>query len=414
MKKKSLLFLLIFGVALISAGSVCYILDYIDTKKAQEIRMRQQEVVENVKEHYNSVVKIDKDALLYSKKNNEYKKIGKIAKDEVVELGEEKVTYKTKYFYIPKLNSYIEYDKVSKNDIEISKNQRYKNYLPFNENIVSDEEIKLYRDEKVVYELYFSIDVPIIEKSDTGYYIEYNEELLYIDGSDVLNTYEKENTTLEEAVSVPVTVYHFIYLEGDNTCNESICHHENQIKEQFGYLRDNNYFTLNTTELGKFIDGKIRLPKKSVLVTIDDGARAWNFVPLLEEYKINATLFLVSSWYETEQYKSDYMEIASHTHALHTPGVCQGGQGSPMKCLDKTKLLEDLKTSRETLNGTKAFCFPFYEFNDYAISVLKEAGFEMAFIGGQRKVTKGTDKFKIPRISMNHGTTLAQYANYIN
>ena len=83
------------------------------------------------------------------------------------------------------------------------------------------------------------------------------------------------------------------------------------------------------------------------------------------------------------------MELASHTHNLHTPIVCSGGQGSPLKCQNKEILLSDLKTSREVLDGTKAFCFPFYEFNNYAISVIEEAGFEMAFFGGSKKVTKG-------------------------
>ena len=71
-----------------------------------------------------------------------------------------------------------------------------------------------------------------------------------------------------------------------------------------------------------YLEGKVRLPKKSILITIDDGARAWNFIPILEEYKINATLFLISGWYETARFKSDYLELASHTHLLHTPGVC--------------------------------------------------------------------------------------------
>ena len=38
---------------------------------------------------------------------------------------------------------------------------------------------------------------------------------------------------------------------------------------------------------------KLRLPKKSILITIDDGSRAENFIPLLEEYQVNATLFLI-------------------------------------------------------------------------------------------------------------------------
>lgn len=67
-------------------------------------------------------------------------------------------------------------------------------------------------------------------------------------------------------------------------------------------------------------------------------------------------------------------------------------------------LTADLKTSSEkTLNST-VFCYPFYEYNDYAISVLKEAGYTMAFAGeyagGQYKMTVGADKYRIPRFTL--------------
>ena len=192
-----------------------------------------------------------------------------------------------------------------------------------------------------------------------------------------------------------------------------ICHSENQVRSHFDYLKSNNYFTLTTKELELFIDSKIRLPKNSVLLTIDDGARAQNFIPILEEYKINATLFLITSWYDKKDYLSNYLEVASHSNDLHNPGKCPGGQGGPIKCLDRTTLLNDLKTSREKLDQTEAFCFPFYEYNDYALSIVKEAGFKIAFIGGMKKVRPGIDKFKTPRISLNNKTTQEEFANYI-
>ena len=48
-----------------------------------------------------------------------------------------------------------------------------------------------------------------------------------------------------------------------------------------------------------WIYGRIELPKKSVLLTIDDGAMGTGkhngnkLNPLLEKYQINATLFLI-------------------------------------------------------------------------------------------------------------------------
>ena len=82
---------------------------------------------------------------------------------------------------------------------------------------------------------------------------------------------------------------------------------------------------------------------------------------------------------------------------MHTTGVCPTGQGGGINCLPENEILNDLKLSRETLNNTKAFCFPFYEYSDYSINLVKEAGFEMAFIGGSTKIKKGIDPYKIPR-----------------
>ena len=411
-KKKIIIFLVIFLV-LVGIGTGVGI--YLYKQHKEELRIAyEKEMYNKVKSHYSDIVEITKETTLYEKVDDNYLEVGSIGASEVVSLEEEKITFETKYFKIKELGYYVKYQGVKKAEKLIEKSDRYKNYLLFNENVVTKENSKLLRDGKVVYTLKKSLDKPIIMKDDKGYYIEEFGELLFVSKEDVEKTYKVNNTNAVEASGVPVTVYHFIYLEGDKSCNEGICHSEKQIKEHFNYLRNNKFFTMNTTELRLYLEGKLRVPKKSILITIDDGARAHNFVPLLEEYKINATLFLISSWYPKSKFKSDYMEIASHTHNLHTPGVCSGGQGSPLKCLDKTKLVADLKKSRETLDGTEAFCYPFYEYNDYAISALKEAGFKMAFMGGYRKAKRGDNLFLVPRIPLNRNTTLQQYTAYIN
>ena len=409
-KKKGLIILFLILFALIIASGISY---YFYDQEQVRIALEKAKVKE-IKSHYSEIVEIIKDTILYEEKDGKYLEVGSIAASEKVSLEEIDIDLNTKYFKIKELGYYVDYRNVKKADTLLEKDDRYKRYLLFNENIVTKENAKLYRGENIVYTIKNSIDRPIILKDDNGYYIEYLGEMLFVHNDDIEKTYAVNNTAEEEASGVPVTVYHFIYLEGDNSCNEAICHHENQIREHFNYLKTNNFFTMTTTELILYLEGKLRAPKKSILVTIDDGARAEKFVPLLEEYQVNATLFLVSGWYSADTFASEYMEIASHTHNLHTPGVCPGGQGSPLKCLDKTKLVEDLKLSRETLSGTEAFCYPFYEYNDYAIEALKEAGFKMAFMGGSRKATRGVNLYKVPRIPLNRYTTITQYANYIN
>ena len=76
--------------------------------------------------------------------------------------------------------------------------------------------------------------------------------------------------------------------------------------------------------------------------------------------------------------------------------------------------MADLKLSREKLNGTTTFCYPFYEYNKYSIEVLKEAGFTMAFRGGFKKAYPGINKYEIPRYVVYNDTSVSELASYIN
>ena len=173
-----------------------------------------------------------------------------------------------------------------------------------------------------------------------------------------------------------------------------------------------------TDEFEKFIDGNINLPKNSILITIDDGGFAYNAKKIFTENKINATLFVVSSWFNPHDFESEYLEVHSHSDNLHITGVCpMGGQGGPIQCLDRSTLLADLKTSREKTNNTIAFSYPFYDYNEYSISVLKEAGFRLGFgglyAGGYYQTHVGYDKFRIPRITILSSTTTKELEDAI-
>lgn len=215
---------------------------------------------------------------------------------------------------------------------------------------------------------------------------------------------------------IPVLNYHFFY-EGDEYCNESICLEINKFREQLNYLRDNGFKTLTMEEFRAWIYGEIDLPEKSVLITIDDGAKGTGahngnrLIPLLEEYNMNATLFLISGWWDISNYQSPNLTVQSHTFDMHQYGSCGRGQ---LICASKEEAIADLRKSLEIVKDDTSFCFPFYNYSDTAIEAVKEVGFKLAFIGGNRKASRSDDKYKIPRYPIYDSTTLSQFINIVN
>ena len=406
MKVKPLrvLLIVIIFISVISIG--CGIFIYNDMREREEKSLnvsntrksliKDEDVLIKIKSNYSNVVKTTKDTKFYINDNGKYKDAGKINKDNILELESiDNVSLDNKYFKLKDSDYYISYKDVEPTSDII--NKRYLNYIEFPLEVTTKESVVYYDDSfKEIFMLKESVTTKVIVNLDDYYGIDLFNRLVYVNKEDVSNTVEVDNSE-EVAESIPAILYHFIYLNGDSSCNDIICHSKSQIDSHFKFLSDNDIFTLNTSEVLSFIKGEINLPKKSILITIDDGARAENFIPFLEKYDLNATLFLVSSWYPVSKFSSPYLEIASHTHNMHTTGVCPTGQGGGINCLPSDEILNDLKLSRETLNNTKAFCFPFYEYSDYSINLVKEAGFEMAFIGGSTKIKKGIDPYKIPR-----------------
>ena len=222
---------------------------------------------------------------------------------------------------------------------------------------------------------------------------------------------------------VAVLNYHFFYNSAVESCSGgSNCIDINNFKTQLNYLRDNGYKTLTMTEFRDYMYGRIDVPAKSVLITIDDGGMGTGkqngnyLAPILEEYQMHATLFLITGWWDISNYTgSKYLEIESHTNDMHNEGWCQGvTRGARMLCQTNDEVLVDLKKSIDIIGSKKAFCFPFYAYDDRTIELVKQAGFELAFIGGGYKANRNQDKWHVPRYQILKNTSLDTFANYVS
>jgi len=183
-----------------------------------------------------------------------------------------------------------------------------------------------------------------------------------------------------------------------------------EFKKEMKYLRDHHYKTLTLKDVECYMDKKCELPRKSVLITFDDGWKnAYELAfPILKEYNFNATLFYLGenidrtnsdfiSKDELEIINKDYpnIEIASHTYQNHFEEAYNKSE---------EELEEDFKMM-ENVVDTKYFAYPYGRYSDNYIKVLKKNNYKLAFaFGGDieyRKFDNKDNRYLIPRYSFS-------------
>lgn len=382
-----------------------------DKKEKAKVEEERKNKIADITSHYGIYVKTNDLVTIY---NENEKEIGKANTE--FEIEEQEIDENTKYFKVKGKEWYLLYSDVTVIDTLTEVDSWYKNYVVFNQNAVTTDVTNLYNENNLEYIINEGMSLPIYIKETDRYYVEYNNKLLYIlkDEAEVVNS---NNTTEKTRTWIRTLAYHAIYDPNTEYCPTVICHTESQFSSHMNYLSENGYFTLKMKDLELFLKGKIRIPEKSAVITIDDGFMGTRVVPILNKYKTTATMFLITNTYNPDNFRSEYLELHSHSHNMHNVGVCPGGQGGGIKCLPEATIQEDLKKSSEILDGSKVFCYPFYEYNDYSRTQLIKAGYKMAFIGaaGVKGVAyqNSTDLYRIPRYTISSTTTMAEFINYV-
>ena len=417
MKKNKLVIIvlsLLIVIGILISAIYFYNKEQVKKAKLEEERLN---YIENIKKSYSKYVVTNKETNLYDKDKNI---IGKINKDVKVELKDKEIkNEKDDYFELELFDdNYIYFKDVDAIESLDEKDKYYKNYVVFNENCVTKDKTIFYdKNFNYMYEVNVMVNAPIYIKEDEYYGVEYNDELVYLkkDEVDIVNTH---NTDLENAKSIPVILYHFFHTHNEyENMTTVISMRTDKFENQMKYLKDNNFMTLKMKDLELYLDGKVQIKEDSVVITIDDGNDSVFSLayPIIEKYGINATVFAVTSWYEGFiTLQNDYVEIHSHTHDMHQTGKCAGGQGGLFKCVDYEEGLADLKKSSELLNGSKYLAYPFGEYTDLSIKLLKDAGYTMAFTTEWRNAKVGDDKYLVPRIYMYNEYSLETFKSIIN
>lgn len=219
--------------------------------------------------------------------------------------------------------------------------------------------------------------------------------------------------------SVAVLMYHYFFdkLKGETGKNANWME-ISKFEEQLKYLKENNYYYPTWQEVADFVDGKIDLPKNSIVITMDDGHKSvYNLaIPLLEKYNIPATAFIITKNFDInnlEKYKNSTINFESHTNNMHRAGG-NIGHGGIFTALSLEESTQDLKNSIEKLGGNSgALAYPYGDCTERTKQAAEKAGFKVAFTTVYNKVKPGMDKYELPRVRMSRDITLNGFKNSI-
>lgn len=231
------------------------------------------------------------------------------------------------------------------------------------------------------------------------------------------NKTEKKQTVIvrgEISNGLPVLMYHFFYDNVKYTKKDSNWLNVNDFEKQIKYMTENDFYFPSWEEVNDYIDGKIKLPSKSVVLTVDDGDPSFFevAVPVLQKYNVPATSFVITDWY-AGSYNPEMKCVVweSHSACMHEAGA--NGKGR-MVNWSYDQIVEDLKVSSAALGNANVFCYPFGHYNDTAIKALKDTDYIMAFTIEGGRVFKGADKYKLPRVRVADGNSLDYFIKSIS
>ncbi|MEH6823434.1 MAG: polysaccharide deacetylase family protein [Motiliproteus sp.] len=161
-------------------------------------------------------------------------------------------------------------------------------------------------------------------------------------------------------------------------------------RAQLQYLHDQGYQVLRLADLEKFLSGQRQIPRKSVILTIDDGYRSFYEVafPILKEFGYPATLFVYTdfiggnaalTWNQMlAMQATGLVDIQSHGKS-HSSLADPKDDPVAYRRWVKEELTKPAVILKKKLgHQTDLFSYPYGATSDTAINLLKQQGVRLA------------------------------------
>ena len=212
------------------------------------------------------------------------------------------------------------------------------------------------------------------------------------------------------------------------------------LKQDFEYLKSNNYTVIKIKDIIDFANGKKELPEKSVIITFDDGQRSFftKVVPLLEEYGFSAVVSIVGAltdlytengetndkyaylnWNDVKALaENPLVEIGHHSYNFHSLGYRRGmGKIYGEANAAYVQIMEeDIKKLNEKMLANTGerpyiFAYPYGIKNKTLEELVKSQGFAITLSCREsvNKISADTKIFELGRFNRPYGGSSAAF-----
>lgn len=225
-------------------------------------------------------------------------------------------------------------------------------------------------------------------------------------------------TAKAESVDVPVILYHRIMQSpNDSWTHTSI----EKFRSTMKYLDENGYTTLTAEQYVDIVSGSADpadIPAKPILLTFDDGTPDFitNALPILDEYDMNAVLFIVTGWIgggfsmshaQLEDLAQNHPNVSIQNHTVYhkeNTWNSMSEEDAANEILEANQYIEDLTGEAPTL-----LAYPYGHYHDPVKAAAEANGIKYAFKVGY----PNGDNYAMGRHYVMMDTTLTEIAGWL-
>lgn len=227
-------------------------------------------------------------------------------------------------------------------------------------------------------------------------------------------------------INIPILCYHNLNPTKPGSMNMTPERFESEIK----YLQDNGFTIIPLKDAVAYLQGKRdSLPKKSIVITADDG---WKSVytymwPIVKKYNFPVTLFIYPStissgknamtWDELKELQqTGLFDIQSHTVDHPNFKIMKRHLSSEKYAEYVRKQLENSKKTLEEKTNTKItlLAWPFGIYDSYLEDAAAKAGYDMAFTIDYKTANRSFRPMAQPRYMMVTAESQKTYEGIVN